>query len=627
MDSRLSFEGRITLGAEPCAEGVWFEVWAPRASMLDVRIDRDPSRTHALQPTQSGYFAGMVDGIGHGSLYEFIMDGGQAFPDPRSRFQPEGPHGPSMVVDSCAYDWHDSGWPGISLQGQIIHECHIGTFTPAGTFDAAAAELGYLKSVGYTAVEIMPIAEFPGRFNWGYDGVDLYAPYHGYGDPEALKRFVDAAHGMGLGVILDVVYNHLGADGNYLEKYSEDYFTDRYANEWGKAINFDGAHSVPVRDFFIRNACYWLQEFHIDGLRLDATQSMHDSSKVHVLQELTQSARRSTQRRVVLIAENEPQCAEHLLPIGQGGFGLDGMWNDDFHHSARVALTGRYDGYLNDHRGRAQEFVSAVRHGFLFQGQYYRWQRKSRGSPVTLQPASSFVIFLQNHDQVANTLYGVRLPGLTSPSRLRAMTALLLLAPQTPLLFMGQEFGCTSPFPFFADHVASLAPAVHAGRRQFVAQFKAFAGRQAQASVLDPADWNTFQRAKLDPAERDRNAPVLALHRDLMALRKSDALVAAQDRRMVDGAVLSESAWLIRWDDSVLGSRLLIVNLGADICDQPTPEPLLAPPAGCTWSMFWCSEDIRYGGLGARSPMREDGWDLAGESACFLRADRRQPGA
>lgn len=604
------------LGAEPGPEGVHFEVWAPHARQVLVQIEGAEPPRQALTRKEDGYFHAVVPGAGPGTRYRFVVDGEGPYPDPRSRYQPEGPHGASMVVDPHAYAWRDGGWQGVDMPGLVIYELHVGTFTREGSFDAAARELGPLQALGVNAVEVMPVAEFPGRFNWGYDGVGMYAPFHGYGDPDAFRRFVDAAHGNGMGVILDVVYNHLGCDGNYLAHYAPDYFTDRYPNEWGQAINFDGENARPVRDYFIGNACYWVREFHVDGLRLDATQSMHDASKVHVLKELAARVRAESPRRVVLIAENEPQRAEHLLPQEDGGFGLDGMWNDDFHHSARVALTGRHDGYFHDHRGRAQEFVSAVRHGFLFQGQYYQWQKKARGSPVTTQPPWAFVVFLQNHDQVANTLEGRRLQGQVHPARLRAMSALLLLGPQTPLLFMGQEYGATTPFPFFADNGPELRSAVHEGRREFVSQFEAY--RSARQGLLDPGDPQTFDAAKLDPQERERNAPTLALHRDLLCMRRTDPVLRTQS--VPDGAVLSETACVLRWPGGSAGDRLLVLNFGLDITGEPMPEPLLAPPAGAHWVLDWTSEDPRYGGLGARGADPREGWVVPGDCASLYRS-------
>lgn len=614
------------LGAFPQGEGGWFRVWAPAARAVRVELSgaHTASRNSvALSREPDGYFSGMVAGTRPGTLYRYRLDDGDPLPDPCSRYQPEGPHGPSMLVDPQAYRWRDTAWAGITLAGQVIYELHVGTFTQAGTLDAAAAELPALQDLGVTCIELMPVAECAGRWNWGYDGVLLYAPYHVYGDVDALKRFVDAAHALGLAVILDVVYNHLGPDGNVLGAYSADYFTDRYANEWGEALNFDGPGSGPVREFFIGNACHWVGTYHLDGLRLDATQSMHDAGPLHIVAEIgmrTRATARAAGRSIVLVAENEPQQIHAVDPLDEAGHGLDGLWNDDFHHSARVAATGRHEGYFHDHRGHAQEFISAVKRGFLFQGQHYGWQDQRRGSPVTTQPASAFIVFIQNHDQVANTLDGRRLTQLTSPGRLRALTALLLLGPQTPMLFMGQEFAASAPFTFFADHVPALAAKVWAGRREFVGQFEPYATAAAQALVPCPAAPGTFQACKLDFAERIRHAGAYRLHRDLLRLRREDPVVAAQCRTAIDGAVLGEHAFVLRWFDRTHGDRLLLVNLGSERLVRPVPEPLLAPPRGCTWQCAWSSDDPAYDGPGVTEPQLADGWRLAGESAVFLRA-------
>lgn len=603
-------------GARPAADGVRFKVWAPDAQSLEVEID---GAHHVMQRDANGYYSATVDGAKAGDRYRYRIDGRDSHPDPCSRYQPEGVHGPSMVVDPDAFQWTDQDWSGAELKGQVIYEMHIGTFTSEGTFDAAIREFAELRAFGITMLEVMPIAEFPGRFNWGYDGVGLYAPYHGYGDAEAFKRFVDAAHAADLAVILDVVYNHLGPDGNYLGCYSKDYFTDRYANEWGEALNFDGEHAGPVREFFIRNACYWISEFHLDGLRLDATQSIHDASPKHVLAELSERARAAAgARKIVLVAENEPQDTRQLKPVASGGYGLDGMWNDDFHHSARVAMTGRHEGYFHDHRGRPQEFVSAVKHGFLFQGQYYHWQKKPRGTPTTGLPACAFIAFIQNHDQVANTLYGERLGAMTSPGRARAMTALLLLGPHTPMLFMGQEYGASQFFTFFADHNPELAQLVHRGRREFVAQFKPYATERAQERVPDPADEETFNRCKLDFSEREAHRPIYDLHRDLLRIRREDPVIARQDRARIDGAVLASDAFVLRWFDETHGDRLLVVNFGDEADLHPAPEPLLAPPEGREWLLQWSSDEPHYGGFGVVNPCGEAGWVIPGESAALL---------
>jgi maltooligosyltrehalose trehalohydrolase len=589
-------------------------------------LDDDPSAAFSLSRQAGGYFTGFIPSLEAGALYRYRLDGIGQYPDPCSRFQPQGPHGPSMVVDPWTFVWHDEHWSGVTLTGQVIYELHIGTFTPAGTFDAAIQELAELQRIGITLIEVMPVAEFPGRWNWGYDGVDLYAPTHNYGDAHALRRFVDAAHTLGLGVILDVVYNHLGPDGNYLNVFSEDYFTDRYTTDWGAAINYDGQDSREVREFFLRNACYWIAEFHLDGLRLDATQNIYDQGPVHFLTELSQRVRAIAEpRQVVLTAENEPQQVTCITPVEHGGYGLDAIWNDDFHHTARVALTGRREAYYTDYRGQPQEFLSALKRGFLYQGQRYQWQQQTRGSLVTTEPARSFVIFTQNHDQVANSLYGERLAVLTSPARYRALTAFMLLAPQTPLLFMGQEFGASQPFLFFADHRdATLAKNVYAGRKQFLAQFPSYGSPEAQALIPDPCAPVTFARSKLDLSERTRNGALYQFHQDLLRIRREDPLIARQDHTQLDGAVLGPEAFVVRFfGDSQETDRLLMVNLGLDLEYKPAPEPLLAPRPGETWCLIWSSDDPHYGGSGIVTPTRPDGWYIPGASTTLLMGENR----
>lgn len=608
-------------GTFPRGDSTRFVLWAPEARRVELVLAGAHPRELPMEPIGEGYVAATVPAP-PGTRYGFRVDGEGPWPDPCSRSQPDGPHALSAVVDPALFRWTDAAWPGISMRGQVLYELHIGTFTAEGTFDAAREALPRLAQLGITTLELMPVAEFPGRFNWGYDGVQPFAPFHGYGTPESLARLVDAAHASGLGVLLDVVYNHLGPDGNYLGKFSPHYFTQRYANEWGDALNFDGPQSEGVRRFFIENARYWIEAFHFDGLRLDATQSIHDAGDPHVLAEIAIAAREAAgSRQIVLIGENEPQDVRCLRAISEGGHGLDGLWNDDFHHSARVAASGFHHGYFADYRGTAQELLSAVKHGFLYQGQWYRWQNKRRGTPVTREPAQSFVVFTQNHDQVANTFDGRRPTSLTSAAKDRALTALLLLGPQTPLLFMGQEFGASTPFPFFADHGAALRAAVREGRSDFLAQFPAFGSSQARALIPDPAAIATFESARLRDDERERNVPAVALHRDLLALRREEPLLRLQDRFSIEGAVLCESAFVLRWrGDGLQGDRLLVLNLGPERELTPAPEPLLAPPAGQDWRCAWDSEDPRYGGMGI-APLYEDGrWHLRPEHASFWRS-------
>ena len=449
-----SFSRRLSVGAEIVPEGgVHFRVWAPDRKNADVILE---SENHAsshkvccrLQSENDGHFAGHIAEAHAGALYRFRLDGGpQPYPDPASRFQPQGPHGPSEVIDPIDFKWTDQNWNGIGAEGQVLYEMHIGTFSKEGTWDAAGRELNEVADCGVTVLEVMPLADFPGRFGWGYDGVNLFAPTRLYGRPENFRHFVNRAHELGLGVILDVVYNHLGPDGNYLAQYARDYFSTRYQCEWGEALNFDGPNSGPVREYFLANVTYWIEEFHLDGFRIDATQQIFDSSQDHILAAITRTAREAARlRSTLIVGENEPQKAIHFLPHAQGGHGIDAMWNDDFHHSAMVAMTGRADAYYTDYRGTPQEFISAIKWGYLYQGQWYAWQKQPRGTPTLDLPPWKFINFLQNHDQLANSGTGKRAHLLTSPSRYRAITAMFLLAPQTPMFFQGQEFAASAPF-------------------------------------------------------------------------------------------------------------------------------------------------------------------------------------
>ena len=628
---------QLDLGATLTPDGARFRVWAPVRQRVEVVIEGESGEGESgaavsLERDPDGYFTGTAPGVRAGARYRYRLDGADRYPDPCSRFQPDGPHGPSMVVDPWAFRWQHASWPAPEMARAVIYELHVGAFTPGGTFDAASPHLKELAELGITLIEVMPIADFPGARNWGYDGVDLYAPAHVYGDHEAFKRFVDAAHGVGLGVILDVVYNHFGPDGNYLKAFSASYFTDRHENDWGEALDFDGPDARPVRDFFIRNACYWITEFRLDGLRLDATQSIHDAGPEHIIAELSRRARDAAgSRPIVLIAENEAQPIECILPIERGGWGLDGIWHEDFHHAAMVALTGRREAYYTDYLGRPQEFISALKHGFIYQGQYYTWQRQRRGGAVSDQPASAFVCFLQNHDQVANTLRGERIHALTDPARYRAMAAVWLLGPNTPLFFMGQEFGASSPFLYFVDHPPELAAMVHAGRREFLAQFPSYATPEAQAKIPDPNEPMNFERSKLHWSERQAHAPLLRFHEDLLRLRRDGPTLAARHRSCLDGAVLGTNAFVIRFfgadpDDGSRGleDRLLVVNLGAELDLRPAPEPLLAPLPGHSWQLLWSSDDPRYDGPGRVNPCTETGWHLPAESAVLLTAGPAQ---
>ncbi|HKS30444.1 MAG TPA: malto-oligosyltrehalose trehalohydrolase [Pyrinomonadaceae bacterium] len=614
----------LPVGAEVLPEGgVHFRVWASRRKRVRLRLETGEgaaSQTIEMEREPGGYFHAYAEAARAGSLYRFQLDDDDyPYPDPASRFQPEGPHGPSCVIDAGSFRWTDDGWRGRSLRGQVIYEMHVGTFTREGTWRAAGRELKELSALGVTVVEMMPVAEFPGRFGWGYDGVDLYAPTRLYGEPDDLRRFVDEAHRVGIAVILDVVYNHLGPDGNYLSQFSEGYFNAERKTEWGDALNFDGENSGPVREFFTANAGYWIKEFHMDGVRIDATQSIHDSSPEHILAAVTREVRASASgRETIIVGENEPQEVKMIRPASVGGYGLDGLWNDDFHHSARVALTGKSEAYYTDYRGRPQEFISALKWGYLYQGQRYKWQRHRRGTPSLNLKPEQMVIFMENHDQVANSGRGERVHLLTSPGLYRAMTALTLLAPSTPMLFQGQEFAASTPFYYFADHEGELASLVRKGRVEFLAQFRSIATPEMRACLVDPASAEAFEKCKLDFSERETNRAVYDMHKDLLKLRREDAVFSLQRERGVDGAVLGDEAFVLRFFGEDGDDRLMLVNMGVDLNLNPAPEPLLAPPEGRLWKVLWSSEDCRYNGSGTPPVETRTNWHLPGRAAVVL---------
>lgn len=613
----------LPVGAEIVPGGTHFRVWAPKPQRVDVALQ---DGLHELTRERDGYFSGLIAGVGMGTRYRFWLDGADAVPDPASRWQPDGPHGDSVVVDPSTFPWTDQAWRGIGDRGHVGYELHVGTFTPEGTYAAAGRQLAELAGLGITVVELMPVAEFPGRFGWGYDGVDLFAPYHGYGTPDELRAFVDRAHAEGIAVILDVVYNHVGPDGNYLTRFADAYFSRRHTTEWGDAVNYDDEHCGPVREFVRSNVRHWIAEYHFDGLRLDATHSIHDGSDPHILREIGEAARGAARgRSVLIIAENEPQDPRLVRRVERGGYGLDHVWCDDFHHVTHVAATGRREAYFTDYRAMPQEFVSLARHSILYQGQHYRWQKQRRGFAAWDLEPHRCVIYLDNHDQVANSRDGRRLHQLTSPGRYRALTALLLLAPQTPLLFQGQEFAASSPFLYFADHEPELAAQVRKGRAEFMSQFASFRDAQDRDNLCDPADPKTFARSRLDFSERERNAAAYQLHRDLITLRRCDPVLTGSFQ--VDGAVLGGQAFALRFFGEPGEDRLLLVNLGVDLTLEVVPEPLLAPADrqdGGGWTRLWYSEDPCYGGTGAVLPESENGsWRIPAESATLLASGAR----
>ncbi len=600
-------------------------MWAPSARAVEVVLEGPPqSGSFPLERDgDAGYFSGLVRHAGPGVLYRFrLAHLGDPLPDPASRFQPDGPLGPSEVIDPTSFAWSDAGWRGIEPHRHVFYEMHIGTFTAEGTWRAAADRLDHVAELGATTIELLPVADFAGRFGWGYDGVDLFAPTRLYGRPDDMRAFVDRAHALGLAVVLDVVYNHLGPRGNTLFHFAPAYRSERHASEWGDTLNYDGDDAGPVREFVIANAVYWISELHLDGLRLDATQAIEDDSPEHVITAIQRHAREAGGgRRIIVTGENEPQQDIALRAPDDGGWGLDAVWNDDFHHSARVAATGVVEAYFHGYTGAPQELVSAVKRGFLYQGQMYRWQKNPRGTPVLDAAPGRFIHYLQNHDQVANSGRGERLHELTSPGRLRALTALLLLTPGLPLLFQGQEFAAARPWRYFADHDGDLGRDVARGRADFMAQFASLRTPEGRASLPDPTDRRSARACALDVLEResDRHRALFDLHRDLLRLRRDNPVFTDQRAAGRDGAVLAPEAFCIRFfgADPLL-DRLLCINLGRLLRLRSPAEPLLAPPLDATWEIEWSSEDPRYGGRGTPPTMTRAGTLLPAHAAVLL---------
>ena len=626
LTSMSQAKRRYPIGAELIGENqTHFRVWAPKAQQVDVVLENAAESKPNFCPLiaePGGYFSGTANATS-GTRYRFRVNEAESFfPDPVSRFQPDGPHGVSCVVDPTEFKWNDADWPGLKLKGQIFYEMHIGTFTKEGTWRAAAEQLSELARIGITVIEMMPVAEFPGRFGWGYDGVDLFAPSHLYGIPDDLRAFIDRAHSLGLGVILDVVYNHFGPDGNYLGVYSDDYLLRGKGHEWGDSINFDGRNSEPVREFFVLNGRYWIEEFHFDGFRFDATHAIHDKSEEYIITAVGSDARQAAgSRSIILIAENDLQESKMARPQNEGGDGLDGMWNDDFHHSATVALTARNVGYFKDYSGQPQELISAAKYGFLYQGQAFSWRKVLRGTPTFGTAAEAFVCFLENHDQIANTGPGERVRLQTSAGCYRAITALLLLGPWTPLLFQGQEFGASSPFTFFADvGDAAIRDATRKGRAELLAPFLSLTEEETLRSLPAPDDPVAFSRCKLDFSEREKNRELYNLHIDLLKLRREDSRFRLQSAAGIDGAVLGSASFVMRYFSEAEDDRILLVNFGETQTLHPASEPLLAPPSGCKWETLWTSDGRRYGGTETVAIANPERWCLPAKSAVVLRS-------
>ncbi len=506
-----------------------FRLWATAAREVTLHLEgRAPVR---MQPQLGGWHEARVANAGPGTRYQYEVGNGLRVPDPASRHNPDDVHGPSVVTDPLAYAWRDAAWRGRPWHEAVVYELHLGTFTEEGTFTAAAKRLPELAALGITAIELMPVADFPGRHGWGYDGVLPFAPDASYGTPDELKAFVDAAHGLGLMVLLDVVYNHFGPDGNYLHAYCPTFFNEAHHTPWGAAINFDGPGNETVRDFFRHNALYWVEEFHFDGLRLDAVHAFHDSSPLHMAGEIGQALRAGpgARRHVHLVLEHEGNRAS-LLERGSDGQPLyaTAQWNDDLHHAAHVLLSGETDGYYGDYaEGPIGRFARGLAQGFIYQGQPSAHRGGvPHGEPSGHLPPAAFVSFVQNHDQIGNRAFGERLSDLANPDRLDAVYACLLLSPHVPMFFMGEEWAASTPFLYFCDFGDELAKAVREGRRNEFARFAAFADPDARERIPDPNDEATFQASKLrwDERERGHHARRLALVRQLLALRREHLL-------------------------------------------------------------------------------------------------------
>jgi maltooligosyltrehalose trehalohydrolase len=525
-----------SLGAWLTDGGVRFRVWAPDHERVDVRIGAESD--YRLSREAGGYHAGLLPVIGAGARYKYVLDAGDAFPDPASRFQPEGVHGPSEVIDASAFEWTDDAWPGLQLESLVVYQLHIGTWTRAGTFVSATEALPRLAELGVTAVQLLPIADFAGDRNWGYDGVSLFAPARCYGRPDDLRAFVDRAHALGLGVLLDVVYNHFGPDGAYHGTFSEHYFAEHHRSPWGAGINLDGDGSEAVRRFFIESALHWLHEYHVDGFRLDATARLVDDSSRHFMLEYTETIQNVAMRErpPLVIAEDHRNLAALLHSRDQGGYGIDAVLADDFHHEVRRAIAGDNEGYYQDYAGSAGNVARALRQGWLYTGQHSAYWNEHRGTDPTGVALPRFVHCIQNHDQVGNRAEGDRLPATAGQPATRAATALLLCSAATPLLFMGQEWAASSPFLFFTDHHEELGRAVTDGRRSEFSAWSEYADPKLWERIPDPQALSTFTASRLRWEERERepHASMLRLTGELLRLRRTEPALVWADGVMQD---------------------------------------------------------------------------------------------
>jgi maltooligosyltrehalose trehalohydrolase len=561
----------LPFGAELASEGVRFRLWAPRANAVSLQLDaalpmlREPGGWFSLTTTQAG----------PGSRYRYLVDG-RPFPDPASRYQPGGVHGPSEVVDPAAYDWHDLAWRGRAWEEIVLYELHLGTFSEAGDFVGALQHLDHIVELGATAVELMPIAEFPGRWDWGYDGAFLYAPSSQYGCPEALKQLVEMCHARGLAIFLDVVYNHFGPEGNYLPAIAPDFFTDRHTTPWGAAIDFREPQNRPVREFFINNALYWLEEFHFDGLRFDAVHAIFDESVPDIISEISEVVRhRITNREIHLVLENDCNQARYLRRVGGRAKHYNAQWNDDLHHVLHLLVTGDTSGYFADYADAPERHLGrALAEGLAYQGEPSPFRGgRPRGEPSRELPAMAFVGFLQNHDQVGNHPLGTRIAARADDAAIHAAATIVLLSPQIPLLFMGEEWASKRPFAFFCDFQPGLRDSVREGRRREFAHFPEFQDAAARERIPDPTASSTFAMSRLDWQEprREPHARWLACYRRLLEIRKAEIIPRLADIPPFAGTyrVLGSKAVSVEWQ---LGNRshlLLLINFAGEAVAVP----------------------------------------------------------
>jgi maltooligosyltrehalose trehalohydrolase len=590
-----------SLGAWITPDGTRFRVWSPTAKSIDLIVEPSPvtpASVLALQPADDGYFTGTFQGLPAGTRYRFSIDDRQAFPDPASRHQPEGVHGPSQVVDPSKFLWTDADWTGLNMEDLILYELHVGTFTPQGTFNGVREKLNALKDLGVTAIELMPVADFPGNRNWGYDGVDLFAPARCYGTPDELRHLVNAAHALNIGIFLDVVYNHLGPDGAYLGVFSPHYFSATHKIPWGDALNFDDGHSKQVRNFFIENALHWIHEYHIDGLRLDATHTMVDDSPTHILKELVEKVHASSpkEKNILLIAEDDRNQSQLLLPTDEGGYELNAVWADDFHHQLRRLLTGDDEGYFQDYSGTTEDLAQTMRQGWFYTGQYSAFRKHARGTSTNGIPLQKFVHSIQNHDQVGNRALGDRLHFALEPDSFRAVSALFLLSPATPLIFMGQEWGAGTPFCYFTDHEKALGKAVTEGRLNEFRHFKAFSEPSAIGSIPDPQNLSTFTNSQLNWQERAQqpHAEVLALYRDLIKLRKTEPALQKKFNASFQVEALGRNTLALKREVDDKFSLLIVACLKGQESIVLGNHSITQPPVGKQWALLWKTEDKKY---------------------------------